>query len=172
MNRAFTQQLLLQQQPLKNVREVASVYECTVQCIMMLLHGLHLHTDDFSGLLEVTHSLLDQIKWKDAVSGEIKKVSIYNSSAGTWEKVATRLGLSESEITTINRGNRGNPEECVTAVFRQWLQNASGMKHAKKFPKSWEGLIRLLNESDLIELAKTVRKAILSPQNEAKGDDL
>ena len=44
------------------------------------------------------------------------------------------------------------------------------MKYAKKFPKSWEGLIRLLEESKLTQLAKDVKEAISSPQNAAKGN--
>ena len=55
----------------------------------------------------------------------------------------------------------------MRAVFGRWLQNTSGMKHPEIFPKSWEGLINLPNESERAELAKTVKKAISSPQNEA-----
>ena len=55
-------------------------------------------------------------------------------------------------------------------VFGQWLQNANGMKNAEMYPKSWKGLINLLIESDLADLANKVYNAIRSPQNEAKGN--
>ena len=51
-------------------------------------------------------------------------------------------------------------------MFGRWLENASGMLHADKYPKSWDGLIRLLNDSELAELANKVTKAINSQENE------
>lgn len=128
---------------------------------------LYLHTVDFSGLVEVSHGLLDQIKWKNA-NGKIETVYIYKAAAMKWKKVATVLGLEEYEIEGIDSEKRGKHEDCVIAVFSRWLQNASGMKYPEKFPKSWKGLINLLNESERAELAKSVIKAISSPQNEAK----
>ena len=81
------------------------------------------------------------------------------------KKIATKLGLGE-EIDNINGENHGKRDDCVTAVFGSWLRNASGMPHADKYPKSWEGLIRLLKDSDLTELANKVTEAIYSPENE------
>ena len=118
----------------------------------------------------MSNTLLDQIKWKNLASGEEGEVFIYKDAASEWRRIAGQLGLSDGEINGIHTEKLANQEQCVIAVFSKWLQNASGMKHAKIFPKSWKGLITLLNKSRLTQLAKDVKEAISSPQNAAKGN--
>ena len=118
----------------------------------------------------MSNTLLDQIKWKNLASGEEGEVFIYRDAAGEWRRIAGQLGLGDGEINGIHTEKLANQEQCVIAVFSKWLQNASGMKNAKIFPKSWKGLITLLNKSKLTILAEKVQKAILAPQSEAKGN--
>ena len=112
---------------------------------------------------------LDLIKWKTTPDGKVMKVRIYEDSAPNWEKIATRLGLSPARIEIIKSDHLGKKIDCVKAVYGDWLNNASGLPYAKKYPLSWPGLIKLLQASELTELAKEVRNAVQSLYNEVKG---
>ena len=110
---------------------------------------------------EVTNYLLDEMKWETA-SGRQKTISIYQEAAHKWKKLATKLGLGEGEIDGIESEKRGKAIDCVRSVFGRWLENAQRMKHCDKYPKSWEGLMALLGDSELAELAKEVEEALKS----------
>jgi hypothetical protein len=38
------------------------------------------------------------------------------------------------------------------------------------YPKSWEGLINLLEDAELGEVAEELKKALSSPQNSVRGN--
>ena len=110
---------------------------------------------------EVTNYLLDEMKWETASGGQ-KTISIYQEAAHKWKKLATKLGLGEGEIDGIESEKRGKAIDCVRSVFGRWLENAQRMKHCDQYPKSWEGLMALLGDSELAELAKKVEEALKS----------
>ena len=110
---------------------------------------------------EVTNYLLDEMKWETA-SGTQEKISIYQQAAHKWKKLATKLGFGEGEIASIEREKHERDIDCVRSVFGRWLENADGMKHRNKYPKSWDGLIALLGDSELTELANKVEAALKS----------
>ena len=44
-----------------------------------------------------------------------------------------------------------------------------GLPNVRQFPKSWEGLLNLLNANELREVAKELRTAIEAPDSSAIG---
>ena len=112
---------------------------------------------------------LNLIKWKATLDGEVEKVTIYDDSAPKWETIATRLGFQSAKIDSIRSDRQERNIDLVKAVYGEWLNNASELPHAKDYPLSWPGLIKLLDASELTELAKEVRNAVLSPYNQVRG---
>ena len=123
-----------------------------------------------SGLKEISTSLLDLITW----DGGKKKLRVYAKTAKNWKSIARKLGLEDESPGCIkNTAQRhfNDDNECVTEVFGKWLENAVGLPNADQFPKSWEGLLNLLNESELGEVAKELRTAIEAPDSSAMREE-
>ena len=84
-------------------------------------------------------------------------------TASSWRTIARKLGLEVKTpgcIDNIARRHFNDDNECVREVFGKWLENAIGLPNASRFPKSWEGLLNLLTESELGEVATTLRIAL------------
>ena len=56
----------------------------------------------------------------------------------------------------------------MTAILRHWFDNAGRLCNAKMYPKSWQGLINLLGDSELGEVATELHKALSSPRNSVR----
>ena len=84
---------------------------------------------------------------------------MYNSAAAKWKLIAERLGLESGVITSIHR-NYYDDYARVTEVFRHWFDNANSLPNKKKYPKKWSGLIKLLVDSELGELAENLQTAL------------
>ena len=44
------------------------------------------------------------------------------------------------------------------------------LPNGSKYPKSWQGLINLLEDAELGEVAGELKKALSSPQNSVRGN--
>ena len=56
----------------------------------------------------------------------------------------------------------------MTAVFKVWFENAMGLPNADKYPKSWQGVINLLKDAELGEVAAKLHTALSSPRNSVR----
>ena len=90
-------------------------------------------------------------------------MTVYKAAKGKWNKIAECLGLN------IRREGHDDYER-VTEVFHEWLDNANQLPNHKKYPLKWSGLIRLLEDSELGQLAKDLRCALSAPFNDVKGN--
>lgn len=106
---------------------------------------------------DVKNHHLSLLEWKDG--SRSGKVRVYNSAAAKWELIAERLGLEPGAITSIHR-NSYDDHSRVTNVFRHWFDNANSLPNRKKYPKKWSGLIKLLIDSELGELADDLQTAL------------
>ena len=77
----------------------------------------------------------------DRIEGNGKVVKVIETVASTWNKIALRLYFSHHDISRINRDNREQSMEAMSAVFMEWLEG-KGRK-----PTTWETLITALKES-------------------------
>ena len=122
----------------------------------------------YDGLHKVVHRFLDQFKWRNP-EGNIVKVTIYEDSATKWDKIASTLGIKRTRIDSIE-SDKPNTISRVKAVFGKWLDDARGLPNGDKYPRSWPGLVKLLEESGLSELAGELDTALRSPHNEVRGN--
>jgi hypothetical protein len=111
---------------------------------------------------------LDLIKWKDE-NGVERELRIYSKIGLKWEDVATRLGLG-GEISAIKQDSHYQTLPCIKALFKKWFENATRLPNAKDYPKSWHGLIKLLNDVQLGEVAEELKRALSSQTNSVKGN--
>ena len=107
------------------------------------------------------------IEWKEASDSDtVVKVTVYKTAEGKWDKIAELLDLNPDSILQDRHDNHGR----VTKVFREWLENANQLPNNKKYPLKWSGLIRLLRDSELGQLAEDLRCALAAPFSNVKGN--
>ena len=119
---------------------------------------------DISSLPGVEHHLLDSLKWEDE-NGTNKQLKIYDKIAHKWNKIATRLGFEPGRISSIQKKYSDDVDRVTDGVFNVWFENAMGLPNADNYPKTWQGLINLLKDSELSEVATELHTAITSPRN-------
>ena len=124
---------------------------------------------DFTSLLDVEHRFVDLIKWKDENGGE-RELRIYSKIAHRWRQIATRLGFELGEIESIRKNYPFDDNDRVTTVLGRWFENARSLSNARRHPKSWQGLINLLEDAELSEVAEEIYKALSSPKNSVRGN--
>ena len=98
-----------------------------------------------------------------------KELRIYSKIAHRWRQIATRLGFELGEIESIKK-NDYEDDSRITVVFRRWFENASHLPNARSYPKSWQGLINLLEDAELGEVAEELKRTLFSPQNSVRGN--
>ena len=108
----------------------------------------------------VEHHLLDLIRWEDE-NGATRELKIYSKTAHKWRQIATRLGIEPGEIESIEENNPKNHSRLV-AVMGQWFDNANNLPNASRYPKSWPGLINLLEDAGLGMVAEKLQLALSS----------
>lgn len=117
--------------------------------------------------LPVEHQYLNQLMWLHETGIE-KQLKLYSRISHKWELVATLLGFENGEITSLRR-DFSDACERITAVLEQWLDNARNLPNASKYPKSWQGLVKLLKDAELSEVAGDLETALSSPRNSVRG---
>ena len=125
---------------------------------------------DFISLPDIKHHFIDLIRWEDE-NGEKRELRVYIKIAHKWRQIASRLGFEPGEIESIAADHRTS-YCCITTVLGQWFENARNLPNANRYPKSWRGLINLLEDTELGEVAKTVNTALSSPKNNVRGNFL
>ena len=114
--------------------------------------------------------LINRLEWKNLpLDTETKCVKVMQGAAANWPKLALCLGLNPSEVETI-RQNYSTDDTRVITVFGQWLSNANNLPNSKRYPKKWSGLIKLLKDSDLGQLAEDVKKALSASYSDVKDN--
>ena len=135
-------------------------------------HFIYFHIfslSDFTSLPDVEHHFVDLIKWEDE-NGVKRELRIYSKIAHRWREIATRLGFELGEIESIRKNYPFNDNDRVTTILGRWFENARSLSNAGRYPKSWQGLINLLEDAELSEVAEEIYKALSSPKNSVRGN--
>ena len=98
-----------------------------------------------------------------------RELRIYSKIAHRWRQIATRLGFELGEIESVEENHHRNDSR-ITAILRRWFENARSLSNASRYPKSWQGLINLLEDAELGEVADEMIKALSSPKNGVRGN--
>ena len=125
-----------------------------------------LSLSDLICITDIEHCFLDLIRWEDE-NGVNRELRIYPKIANKWRQIATQLGLELGEIESINADYRINYSR-ISAVFRQWFENPRYLSNASRYPESWQGLINLLKDTELGEVAQELQRALNSPKNSVR----
>ena len=96
-------------------------------------------------------------------------MQIYLESAHQWQKIGEQLGLEHGQLLSI-RKNYMDDYERVTAVLGKWCDNANNLGNGRIYPKTWTGLITLLNHSDLGIVASKVQSALSASKSNIRGN--
>ena len=83
--------------------------------------------------------------------------------------MATRLGFSHGRIENLWSDYRRNYDR-LAAVLGEWFDNATCLPNAHLYPLSWDGLVRLLNDCGLSEIANKLAAALNSRSSSVRGN--
>ena len=79
-------------------------------------------------------------------------------------------GFELGEIESIRKNYPFDDNDQITAVLRQWFENAKSLPNASRYPKTWQGLINLLEDAELGGVVEEVEKALFSLQNSVRAN--
>ena len=75
-----------------------------------------------------------------------------------WVMAADLLGMSEGRINIIQEDNCGKSiENCCRSVMNHWLYD---VHHKYPYPRSWEGMCKLLRDMNLKGVANRLQEVI------------
>ena len=87
-----------------------------------------------------------------------KQLRLIEIVSPDWETAGHLLGMSIGRIGIIREDNRGRSvENCCRQVMSHWLYDDNA---AYSYPKSWEGMCRLLSDMKLSRTARDLRRLI------------
>jgi hypothetical protein len=106
-----------------------------------------------AGRVADTHLTL--IKWKDD-RGEVQRFYLRENIAYKWCTIGEILGLAYPKLQSMAEKHRDQPKECCREVLGLWLENPP----KKDYPTTWQGLIDLLEDSQLSDVVVQLRNAL------------
>lgn len=101
-----------------------------------------------------TMKSLTLIKWKDK-QGKTQRCNIISSICHKWQTFGRLIDMKESQIETISMKHQKDPEACCIDILRKWMERGSG-----DYPVSWDGLIELLGDLSLTDVAEELENAL------------
>ena len=102
---------------------------------------------------------MNVIKWKDA-NGETCRFHLIDEISYKWREIGEIVGISHSVLESIAEKKRDDLKECCQAVLSQWLSNPP-----PDYPTTWQGLIKLLIDSQLHKAASDLKELVKKAQN-------
>ena len=108
----------------------------------------------YLGYIKLRH--LSVIKWKDE-NGKVQQFYLTEKIAHKWRTIGELVGLTYSKLQSLDdmyqhQFEIRQQEECCQAVLYLWLKNPP-----LGYPAAWQGLIELLEDSKLGEVATELR---------------
>ena len=89
--------------------------------------------------------------------GEEKKVQIIKDACHKWKDIASSVCDDPNKVSKLEEKHRGNHDDCL----RQTLVEDFINKKPIRYSHNWSGLIELLKDVDLEELAQRVKHALI-----------
>ena len=111
--------------------------------------------------IAVQHHCLELLRWRDE-NDTTRELKLYSRVAHRWNQIATLLGFDYGQIESIKNNPPFTDLDRVKSVFIQWFENAASLPNASRYPKSWQGLINLLEDAELSEVAKELCTVLTS----------
>ena len=102
---------------------------------------------------------LTLIEWINN-EGEKETLRVKQSIWHLWKEIGLLLGISMGELRAWETIHLKDPRECINEVLHYWLESPNETNDA--YPTTWEGLYKLLEDSELIEVALVLKQALES----------
>lgn len=97
---------------------------------------------------------VDVIKWKDG--GDIKTFRLIDF-IGKCDGISNQFKIPKAKYDGWVREKQGAQREVCHDVFQHWLNSGTG-----PYTTTWRGLIKVLEDVELGEVAKQLKTALLS----------
>lgn len=77
--------------------------------------------------------------------------------SGEWRRIGTLVDLSFSQLDSIAKEHLNAQSDCCRTVLRLWMENSP-----EDYPATWRGLIELLGDSQLPQVASELEDALMN----------
>lgn len=102
----------------------------------------------------IRSSHISLIKWTDE-KGKVQRFYLMDKISHKWRDIGELLDIPYSELESIFMKCHGNPKDCCRDILGQWLENPP-----PEYSATWQGLIDLLEDSRLGQVASELRIAL------------
>ena len=120
--------------------------------VNLLLTYIYFQLVVYSEVVESQNLTL--IRWRDG-QGRIRRFYLMDNISYKWRIIGELLGLPFPKLESIAMEHRDKPENCCRSVLGQWLDNPP-----PRYPTTWQGLLELLEDGKLGEIATQLRTAL------------
>ena len=97
---------------------------------------------------------LTLLKWTDR-DGQRHRLRLRDRISSRWREVGDLLGVDSSRQDSIHMDCGRDVKLCCRAVLLDWLQ-----MEEPSYPTNWEGLLVLLEDLELHNIAKKLKEAL------------
>lgn len=87
---------------------------------------------------------------------EKQELKIINTIAGSWEKLGSLFGYDVNEIAKNYVSGMDHGYNCCRDVLTRWFKN----RGARRYPLSWNGLIKAFKSIDMNHVADQINEAL------------
>ena len=97
---------------------------------------------------------LTVLKWTDS-DGQKHSLRLRNEMSSRWRDVGDLLEVESSHMEGMDTHHRGDVRLCCRNVLVDWMQ-----MEEPSYPTNWEGLLLLLEDLELNQMAKKLKIAL------------
>ena len=103
------------------------------------------------------------IKYTDR-KGSIRELRLTNRLKASWRDIGVVLGISESELQSIVMSHfPDGAGQWFKEVISMWMKGSLPSDYRSKYPLSWNGIIKVLNDADLNSYVEELKEALACP---------
>ena len=85
-----------------------------------------------------------------------RRLHLIEEMAPKWKVAGSLLGLSAARLERIKRDQQGEIFECCQDVMQAWLVDGG----TEDYPNEWEGVLELLKDLKLSDLANKLQEML------------
>lgn len=84
--------------------------------------------------------------------GTHRKFGLADKIAASWMAIGSTLGIEPSTLEEYSK--KKSKTYNLRRVFIDWIEREDSLPNLEDYPCSWQGLYNLLEDSDLVDVAK------------------
>ena len=123
-------------------------------CFFVIVIGYEYNCICFILAKDFTLKHLTLLKWRDC-DGKNRSLRLRDEMSSKWRDVGDLLEIDSSRLDCIHAHRMGDVRLCCRDILLDWLQMEDN-----SYPASWEGLLVLLEDLELNNVAKKLNEAL------------